>query len=254
MTATVQPDIREAEVVDLGHLGTALRRSALLLLETLVVPAGLLLLGLHLGGATEGLVLVALWRCGLPVLRLLLRRRVPTAVWLSSGIFTVRTSVALATASVSVYLWQPIVLSALLGVFFIGSGLIGHPVTLRLTGDVVRLPPRLVDDARVRRIFGEVAVIWGVVHVLCAGMGALFMQLPTSSAVVAQAGLGLVCTVGSTAGAVGWGVRRLHALPDLTLRFARRRSAEGAGVSSTAPVPVSVPASITAPVTAPLAA
>ena len=29
MTATVQPDIREAEVVDLGHLGTALRRSAL---------------------------------------------------------------------------------------------------------------------------------------------------------------------------------------------------------------------------------
>lgn len=231
------PHARE-RVVELGTLGGALRRGGLLVAETVIVPMLLLLLGLTLAGPTTGFAFVIAWRWGLPALRLLLGITVPTAVWLSSGLFTLRVVPAWLAASMTVYLWQPIIVAALAGLFFLISGVIGHPVTLRLTGDVVRLPEEFVADTRVRRIFGEVAVIWGVVHLVCAGLGAVFMQLPTATAVVAQGCLGVVCTVGSTGGAIGWGVYRLRHLPGLRLRFtpsartrrmraARRASAVG---------------------------
>ena len=213
-----RPDPAVEQIVELGTVSGAVRRGVLLVLETVLVPMTLLLVGLAVGGPNAGFGLVLAWRLGLPALRLLLGVRVPSAVWLSGGIFALRVVPAWLTASVTVYLWQPIILSALLGAFFLGSGVIGHPVTLRLTGDVVRLPGQFVADARVRRIFGEVAVIWGVVHIVCAGLGALFMRLPTSSAVVAQGCLGVVYTVGSTAGAIGWGVHRLRRVPGLRLR------------------------------------
>lgn len=210
------------QVVELGTRRGALRRGTLLVLETVLVPMGLLLLGLTLGGPTAAFALVLGWRAGLPLLRLLLGVRVPMAVWLSSGLFALRVAPAWLAASMTVYLWQPIVISVVLGVFFLVSGLIGHPVTLRLAGDVVRLPQEFVTDPRVRRIFGEVAVIWGTVHVLCGAMGAVLMQLPTSTAVVAQGCLGVVNTVGSTVGAIGWGVHRLRQVPGLTIRFTPR--------------------------------
>lgn len=209
-------------IVELGTRRGALRRGTLLVLETVLVPMGLLLLGLTLGGPTAAFALVLGWRAGLPLLRLLLGVRVPMAVWLSSGLFALRVAPAWLAASMTVYLWQPIVISVVLGVFFLVSGLIGHPVTLRLAGDVVRLPEEFVTDPRVRRIFGEVAVIWGTVHVLCGAMGAVLMQLPTSTAVVAQGCLGVVNTVGSTVGAIGWGIYRLRQVPGLTIRFTPR--------------------------------
>lgn len=210
-------------VVELGTVRGAVGRGLLLLVETSLVPAALLLLGLRLGGADTGFGLVLLWRCGLPVARLVGGVAVPAAVWLSSSLFAVRAGSAWAAASVTFYLWQPVALSAVLGLAVVLSGVLGHPVTLRLTRDVVRLPPEVVADPGVRRAFGEAAVLWGGVHLVCAGLGALLMLLgpATAAIVVAQAGLGLVCTVGSLAGAVGWGVHRLRGLPDLTLRFAR---------------------------------
>lgn len=212
----------EPHVVELGRVPDVLRRGALLTLETVLVPMTLLLLGLRLGGehgTTVGLALVLTWRCGLPVLRLALGRRVPTMVWLATGLFLARAVPALVISSLAFYLWQPILIALLLGVFFCVSGLVGHPVTLRLAGDVVRLPASVRHDPAVRRVFSGMALIWGGVHVVCAGLGALVMQLPPESVVAVQGGLGVVCTVGSTGGCLVWGVWRLRRLPHLTLRF-----------------------------------
>lgn len=220
MSSALQAPSRAVHVVELGRLRDVVRRGAALLAETVVVPAVLLVLGLRLGGATAGLALVLAWRCGMPLARVLRRRRVPTAVWLTTSMFVVRVGSAAAIASVSFYLWQPIVISCALGVFFCVSGLIGHPVTLRLAGDLVRVPAEVVHDRAVRGIFSGMALIWGGVHVVCAGLGALVMRLPLEQAVVVQSGLGIVCTVGSTGGCLLWGVWRLHRLPHLSLRFA----------------------------------
>lgn len=204
--------------VRVGRLGPMLMRGGWLAAETVVVPALILYAVLRLAGPVEGLVAVLGWRIAMIVGRVALRRRIPAAVALSTIIFCVRTAISLAVVSVTLYLWQPVIISALLGGVFIVTALLGRPMTMRLAQDVVVLPPALQDDVRVQRIFTETAYVWGGINVVFAAAAAWAMRWPTETVVLIHGCLGLGCIIVAVGSAIGWGLWRFRALTDLRLR------------------------------------
>ena len=129
------------------------------------------------------------------------------------GILVARTAIALACSSVWLYLLQPVAASVLMSVVFVGSALIGRPVTQRLAEDFVRLPERLLADRRMRRVFVEVALIWGVSRAIDAAIGLDSLHWGAGVGVLARGVLSTGLTALSIGACVYWGWRRVQAIP-----------------------------------------
>jgi uncharacterized membrane protein len=209
----------DVKVVSVGAPGPIARRGAWLLLETVLIPMALLYVTLRMWGPMVGLSTVLAWRLGFTVGRVAIGHRVPATVVLTTSIFCVRTIVSLSFASVALYLWQPVIMSAGLGLVFIGTALAGRPVTEKLARDVVTLPSLLRHDPRVQRIFKEVAVLLGLVQVGCAALGAWTLQGRIETVVIVHGCLGVLTVLASVAVSVGWVLWRSRALSDIRIRF-----------------------------------
>jgi hypothetical protein len=158
----------EPFVLDLGSLRPAAVRGARMLLETVVIPTLLLLACVKTVGSFWGLVAVLSW-CGAALaVRWTTGQRVPGTLLLAVGMLVGRTSIAMAFSSVYVYLLQPVAGSLFMALLFLGSVVIGRPVTMRLAQDFVALPKHLFHDRRVRRMFAQVALLWGFSRVVDA--------------------------------------------------------------------------------------
>lgn len=210
-------------------------RAALLIIEVVVVPGVLLYALISAGHAMTGLFAVFAWRTACIGGRLARGVRVPTTCWLAFALFMARTAAGLAVASVSLYLLVPVVLSAVQGVFFVASAFGRRPVMMRLAADfTVGMP----DRPALRRLFAQLSAIWGVAHVLCAGLGAWALTLPDAQAVATTSVLGVACTLTSVGACAGWGLWRAARIPGLRV------------VCSHRPVHPSVPALVPVPAAA----
>jgi hypothetical protein len=209
-------------VIELDDLRPTLLRGLRLLLETAVVPT-LLLYGCMLTvGAFPGLVAVLAW-CGVTVaVRMVTVRRVPGTLLLVLTMLAARTGIALALSSVYVFLLQPIAGSMLMAVLFIGSALVGRPITLRLAQDFVHLPDRLVGDARVRRMFVQVSLLWGISRLLDAGMSLGVLHFGITAGVFSRGVFSGLLTALSIGACAYFGWSRLHRIEGVTLRFGAR--------------------------------
>jgi hypothetical protein len=207
-------------VIEIGHLRPALVRAARLFAETVMMPTALLFILLHTVGLVAGLCAVLGW-CAVTVgVRWLSGRHMPGTLLLCVGMLCGRACLALLLSSALVYLLQPVVGSAFMALLFLGSAAIGRPVTIRLARDFVALPTHLFHRRGVRRVFTQVALLWGASRLLDVGMSlgllhywgvdfgllsrGLFSGLLTALTVV-------VCTA--------WGWRALRRIPGVTLRL-----------------------------------
>lgn len=206
-------------LIELGEVGKVIGNAALMLAEGVLVPTAILYTAIRTVGAVPGLIGVMVW-CLLTIgVRWTLGRRVPSTLLLVIGVLVLRTAVALATTSVWLFLLQPIAASVLMSVLFIGSAVLGRPVTQRLAQDFVHLPERLVADRRVRRMFIEVALVWGLSRVLDAGLSLGSLEMGTSFGVLARGVLSIGLTALSVAACAYWGWRRMRAIPGVRFRF-----------------------------------
>ena len=211
------PDL--SHVIELGHLKAALGRGLRLLLETVVVPS-MLLYGCTLTvGGLWGLVAVLVW-CALTVaVRMMTVRRIPGTLLLCVAMLVGRTSLALALSSVYVYLLQPIAGSVLMALLFIGSAVIGRPITMRLAQDFVHLPVRLVADRRVRRMFIQVSLLWGVSRLLDAGMSIGVLHWGLTAGIFSRGVLSGLLTAVSVLACAYWGWSKLRRIPGVEFRL-----------------------------------
>lgn len=150
-------------------------------LSDLPDPTWRLLLGRGLPNfALEGflpiLVFYAVWReAGLAagviasavaaglVVAVQLRRGLDVAVAGAAAVFIViQAVVALVTDSATVYLAQPVVLSALWGVAYLVSAAIGRPLVGAFARAFYPFPPEVRESAIYRREFAMQSVVWGV--------------------------------------------------------------------------------------------
>jgi hypothetical protein len=82
----------------------------------------------------------------------------------------IQAVVALAAHSATVYLAQPVVLSALWGFAYLGSVVIGRPLIGAFARAWYPFPPEFRASAVYRREFGMQSVIWGVYCLARAGL------------------------------------------------------------------------------------
>jgi hypothetical protein len=212
-------DARLEHVIDLGHLPNTLKNGLRLLLETVIVPTLLLYACMVTVGSFYGLVAVLAWCAFTVMVRLATVRRVPGVLMLALLMLVGRTSIALALSSVYVYLLQPVAGSMLMALLFIGSALIGRPITLRLAQDFVHLPIRLTSDQRVRRMFVQVSLLWGVSRLLDAAMSLGVLHWGVEAGVFSRGLFSGLLTALSIGVCAYWGWSRLHRIEGVRFRF-----------------------------------
>jgi hypothetical protein len=206
-------------VIELGDLRPTLLNGGRLLLETVIVPTLLLYAGMVTVGSLAGLCAVLVWCVITVAVRLATVRRVPGTLLLAVAMLVGRTCLALALSSVYVFLLQPIAGSMVMAVLFIGSALIGRPITMRLAQDFVHLPTRLVSDDRVRRMFVQVSLLWGVSRLLDAGMSLGVLHWGVAAGVFSRGVFSGLLTALSIGACTYWGWTRLHRIEGVTVRF-----------------------------------
>jgi len=130
-----------------------------------------------------------------------------------------RTGIALALSSVYVYLLQPVAGSVVMAALFIGSALLGRPITLRLAQDFVHLPARLVADRRVRRMFIQVSLLWGLSRLFDAGLSVGVLHWGLSAGIFSRGICSSVLTVLSIGVCTYWGWSRLRRIEGVRFQF-----------------------------------
>jgi hypothetical protein len=212
-------DAGHAVVVDLGALRPALMRGGRVFLETVTVPSVLLYVMLHLVSLTAGLCAVLVWCCLTVGTRRLFGRELPGTLLLCTGMLCGRALVALLLSSAVAFLVQPVVGSIVMAALFLGSAAIGRPITVRLARDFIALPAHLFHHRPVRRMFTQVALIWGVSRLFDAGMSIWFIGNGFDLGLLSRGVFSTLLSAVTVAACAGWGWRVMRRIPGITLRM-----------------------------------
>lgn len=208
--------------VEIAALRPTLIRAGRLLIETVIVPSLLMAVLLRMSGLVAAVSAALGWTALVVAVRWISDRRMPGTVLLCAGMISTRAAFALITSSAVVYLVQPLMASCFMALLFLGSALIGKPITERLARDFVNLPAEVLNRRAVRRLFTEVAILWGLSRLADAGMNLSFLHWSGVSAGLLSRGLlSPVLTGLSIALCTWWGVRSFRR-EGITLRLAGR--------------------------------
>jgi hypothetical protein len=210
MTDPKEPHHRHADVLEISGLRATLGRAARLLLEAVVVPTLLLAVLLHVIGTTRSILVAVGWCLCAIGFRWLVDRRLPGTLLLGSAAIAARAAFALLSGSLLVYLLQPVLGSIVMAVLFLGSAAFGRPITMRLARDFVHVPAHILARTGVRRMFTEVAVIWGVSRLLDVAMNLGFLHKGVDAGLWARGLLSPLLTVTAVAVCTAWGWRSLR--------------------------------------------
>jgi hypothetical protein len=206
-------------VIELGRLRPQLIRGVRMFVETVTVPTLLLYILLHTAGLVVGLCAVIGW-CALTLgIRRLAGQHLPGTLLLCAGMLCGRAALALVLSSALVYVLQPVFGSVLMAVLFLGSAAIGRPVTIRLARDFVSLPAQLFHHRGVRRMFTQVALVWGVSRLIDAGMSLGLLHFGIGFGLLSRGLFSGLLTAVTIVVCAAWGARALRRLPGVTLRL-----------------------------------
>jgi len=209
----------EELVIELGEIRPALKRAARLFLETVAVPTGLLFLLLHTVSLFAGLCAVLGW-CVLTVtVRWLGGSHMPGTLVVCAGMLCARASIALIMSSALVYLIQPVIGSLLMAGLFLGSAFLGRPITMRLAHDFVKLPGQVLHHRGLRRVFTQVAILWGIGRLIDVGMSIGFLRFGLDAGLLSRGVFSGLLTAIMIVSCAAWGTRCIRRLPGVTLRL-----------------------------------
>ncbi len=197
-------------IVDLPPLRPALLGAARLLAETVLVPTALLAILLHVSGLVVAFAAALGWVYFTVAVRWFAGRRMPGTLMLCATMLTSRACVALWLSSAVVYLLQPVIGSIFMAAIFMGSAFLGRPVTIRLARDFVNLPKHVLDRSRVRKMFRDVAVMWGLSRIVDAAMNLGFISGGVDAGMIGRGLVSPLLTILTVAICASWGWRCLH--------------------------------------------
>jgi hypothetical protein len=197
-------------VVVVADLRPTLWRALRLLIETVVIPMVLLLTLIHVVGLLSALVATLGWLALTLVVRFVSRRRLPGTLFLCVSMMSGRALVALATSSAFIYMIQPVLGSVCMAAVFMGSAVAGRPVTMRLAKDFIAIPAHILNRRGVRRMFTEIALIWGLSRLVDAAMNFGFLRLGLDAGLLSRGILSPILTIATICISVAWGVRALR--------------------------------------------
>lgn len=210
-TLVVEPHtLGHSLVVEIAGLRATLLRAGRLLLEAALVPTALLAVLLHVAGLPVALCSALGWCYLVVALRWFRSRHLPGTLLLCASMLSGRVALALITSSAFVYLLQPVVGSVVMAVLFLGSAALGRPVTMRLARDFVTLPAHVLARHGVRRMFTQVALLWGASRLVDAGMSIGFLHSGIDAGLLARGLFSPMLTVLTVGVCAAWGWRALR--------------------------------------------
>lgn len=220
VSAAREPEI----IIEVGELRPHLLRAVRIFGETVFIPTLLLYTVMHSVGLVTGLSSVLGWCALTLIVRWLCGHQMPSTLLLCVGLLVGRTSLALALSSAVVYLLQPVLGSIVMAVLFLGSAAIGRPVTARLARDFITLPAHLFHRQGVRRLFTQVAMVWGSSRLVDAAMSIGLLHWGIDAGLLSRGVFSGVLTALTITGCAFWGWRSLRRLPGVTLCWRLRDS------------------------------
>jgi len=212
LTSTVET-AKAAEtnlVIEIAALRPTLLHAGRLALETAIIPTALLFILLNSVGLTMGLVAALGWCYLTLAARWVFGRRLPGTMFVCVGMISSRAIVALLTSSAVIYLLSPALGSVCMALLFLGSALAGRPVTIRLARDFIALPAHILERRGVRRMFTQVALLWGLSRLADAGMSVGLLHFGVNTGLLSRGVFSPILTAVTIVACAGWGIRSLR--------------------------------------------
>jgi hypothetical protein len=185
---------------ELPRLRELARRALPQLLEATLIPLALFYAALWALGAHGAICAALAWDYLALGRRVVRRERVPGILVIATLGLTARSVLALASgrSGLFVYFLQPSLFTALVGGAFLLSVPLGRPLAERLAHDFVPLPASFLKNAKVRRLFVRISLLWAVVSLAnAAGTVALLLNVPVAAYLAAKTGFSGGLTLGA---------------------------------------------------------
>jgi intracellular septation protein A len=131
-----------------------------------VVPALLFYVAMHQAGMVGALFACLTWSYAAIARRAITGRRLPTILVVSAALVTLRTVAGLATGSIFLYFFQPVLGAVFLSVAFAASVAWGRPILVRIVQDFCPVPPEVLASDAVQSILSRLTLVWAGVHLL----------------------------------------------------------------------------------------
>jgi uncharacterized membrane protein len=151
--------------VHLPALGAMVRQGGKHLLESTLVPLCLFYLLLTIVGLDGGLIAALSWSVLALGRRVILRKKIPAVLILTTGLLVARTVLGLVTGSVFLYFLQPTLQNFLIAFVLLASLPFGRPFLAKLADDFCAFPTSFTEHPRVVRFFRRVSLLWALVFV-----------------------------------------------------------------------------------------
>jgi uncharacterized membrane protein len=151
--------------VHLPAFGSMLRHGGKHLLESTLIPLSLFYLLLTVVGLDGGLIAALSWSVLALGRRVVLRRKIPAVLILTTGLLVARTVLGLVTGSVFLYFLQPTLQNFLIAFVLLASLPFGRPFLAKLADDFCAFPTSFSEHPRVVKFFRRVSLLWALVFV-----------------------------------------------------------------------------------------
>ena len=168
-----------------------------------IVPLVLYIGFLELVGTLSALLIALTWSLATVGYRFATGRRVPGLIVLSTVALSARTIAAVATGSMVIYFLQPTITTVLVGLAFMASVPLGHPLAQKLAYDVFPFDDATKAHPQVRQFFVRLSLIWSATSLVNATITVwLLLSQSTTTFVLVKSVLGpstAVVTIGIAA-------------------------------------------------------
>lgn len=151
--------------VHLPALGAIARHGGKHLLESTLVPLCLFYVLLTVVGLDGGLIAALSWSVLAVVRRVVLRKKIPAVLILTTVLLIARTVLGLVTGSVFLYFLQPTLQNFLIAFVLLASLPFGRPFLAKLADDFCAFPTAFQEHPRVVQFFRKVSLLWALVFV-----------------------------------------------------------------------------------------
>jgi intracellular septation protein A len=152
--------------IHLPSFGSLLRHAGVPLLESTLIPLALFWVLFTQAGFDAGLFGALGWSALAIGRRLVLRRRLPAVLLISTVLLVARTVVGLWTGSAFFYFLQPTVQNFVFALALLVTLGFERPLLAKLADDFCPFPEALTGHPRIKRFFKRVSLLWAFVFLV----------------------------------------------------------------------------------------
>jgi len=136
------------------------------------------------------------------------RDRSGTLVQIALALILIQAVVGIATRSAEIYLIQPVIISGLWGLAFIGSAMVGKPLTGVFANELFPFPEEVRESATYRRVFTRLSYAWGAYQLFRSALRAVtLLGLGVDLYVLVNAVTGVPMIAGMMSWSIWYAVR-----------------------------------------------